>query len=79
MIKVLVAGFMGSMGQKTVQMVNENDDFELVGAYNPGIDVAHMQGMGLSDNVKLFSSLMILTPMLMFGLTSRSQAPSLAT
>lgn len=57
MIKVLVAGFMGSMGQKTVQMVNENDDFELVGAYNPGIDVAHMQGMGLSNNVKLISSL----------------------
>ena len=34
MIKVLVAGFMGSMGQKTVSMVKKNDDFELVGAYN---------------------------------------------
>ncbi|GAF35613.1 dihydrodipicolinate reductase [Lentilactobacillus farraginis DSM 18382 = JCM 14108] len=43
MIKVLVAGFMGSMGQKTVQMINESDEFELVGGYNPGIDVAHMQ------------------------------------
>lgn len=57
MIKVLVAGFMGSMGQKTVQMINEDDNFELVGAYNPGIDVAHMQGMGLNKNVRLFSSL----------------------
>ncbi|MFD1124820.1 4-hydroxy-tetrahydrodipicolinate reductase [Lentilactobacillus raoultii] len=57
MIKVLVAGFMGSMGQKTVQMVNESDNFELVGGYNPGIDVAHLQGMGLNDNVKLFSNL----------------------
>lgn len=57
MIKVLVAGFMGSMGQKTVQMINESDEFELVGGYNPGIDVAHMQGMGLNDNVKLFSQL----------------------
>ncbi len=57
MIKVLVAGFMGSMGQKTVQMVNETDEFQLVGAYNPGIDVAHMQGMGISGDVKLFSRL----------------------
>ncbi|GEP23427.1 MAG: 4-hydroxy-tetrahydrodipicolinate reductase [Lentilactobacillus diolivorans] len=57
MIKVLVAGFMGSMGQKTVSMVNENDNFELVGAYSPNVDVAHMQGMGLNDNVKLFGDL----------------------
>ncbi|MBU9790107.1 4-hydroxy-tetrahydrodipicolinate reductase [Lentilactobacillus sp. G22-6] len=57
MIKVLVAGFTGSMGQKTVQMVNETDDFELVGAYNPEIDRNHLQGMGLSDNVKVFSKL----------------------
>lgn len=57
MIKVLVAGFMGSMGQKTVSMVNENDNFELVGAYSPNVDVAHMQGMGLNDNVKLFGNL----------------------
>lgn len=57
MIKVLVAGFMGSMGQKTVQMVNKNDDFELVGAYNPGIDTVHLQGMGMDDHVKLFASL----------------------
>jgi 4-hydroxy-tetrahydrodipicolinate reductase len=57
MIKVLVAGFMGSMGQKTVSMVNENDNFELVGAYSPNVDVAHMQGMGLNDDVKLFGDL----------------------
>jgi 4-hydroxy-tetrahydrodipicolinate reductase len=54
---VLVAGFMGSMGQKTVSMVNENDNFELVGAYSPNVDVAHMQGIGLNDNVKLFGDL----------------------
>ncbi|EHO47511.1 4-hydroxy-tetrahydrodipicolinate reductase [Lentilactobacillus kisonensis] len=57
MIKVLVSGFMGSMGQKTVQMIDNTDDFELVAAYNPGIDTVHLQGMGLSDNVKLFSKL----------------------
>lgn len=57
MIKVLVAGFMGSMGQKTVSMVKKNDDFELVGAYNPGIDTVHLQGMGMGDQVKLFASL----------------------
>ncbi|GHP14377.1 4-hydroxy-tetrahydrodipicolinate reductase [Lentilactobacillus fungorum] len=57
MIKVLVAGFRGSMGQKTVQMVNDNEAFELVGAYNPGVDTAHLQGMQLSDNVKVFGKL----------------------
>lgn len=57
MIKVLVAGFRGSMGQKTVQMVNDNEAFELVGAYNPGVDIAHLQGMQLSDNVKVFGQL----------------------
>ncbi len=57
MIKVLVAGFMGSMGQKTVSMVKKNDDFELVGAYNPGIDTVHLQEMGMGDQVKLFASL----------------------
>ena len=57
MIKVLVAGFMGSMGQKTVSMVKKNDDFELVGACNPGIDTVHLQGMGMGDQVKLFASL----------------------
>lgn len=35
MIKVLVAGFDGSMGNKTTNMVIENDKFELAGVFSP--------------------------------------------
>lgn len=35
MIKVIVAGFKGRMGKTTVQMVNENQDFELAAVYDP--------------------------------------------
>ncbi|WP_057896857.1 4-hydroxy-tetrahydrodipicolinate reductase [Liquorilactobacillus oeni] len=35
MIKVLVAGFKGRMGNTTVQMVNKNKDFELTAVYDP--------------------------------------------
>ncbi|GBG94865.1 4-hydroxy-tetrahydrodipicolinate reductase [Ligilactobacillus salitolerans] len=35
MIKVLVAGFKGKMGQQTVKMVLEHEGFELVGVYDP--------------------------------------------
>ncbi len=34
-IKVLVAGFNGKMGQQTVSMVLKQDDFQLVGVYDP--------------------------------------------
>ncbi|MFT8824420.1 MAG: 4-hydroxy-tetrahydrodipicolinate reductase [Liquorilactobacillus mali] len=35
MVKVLVAGFKGRMGNTTTKMVLENADFELVGVYDP--------------------------------------------
>ena len=35
MINVLVAGFKGSMGNKTIHMVANNDKFNLAGVYNP--------------------------------------------
>lgn len=35
MVKVLVAGFKGRMGNTTVQMVLEHEDFELVGVFDP--------------------------------------------
>ena len=35
MINVLVAGFKGSMGNKTIHMVANNDKFKLAGVYNP--------------------------------------------
>lgn len=35
MIKVLVAGFKGRMGNTTTKMVIQNTDFELTGVYDP--------------------------------------------
>lgn len=35
MVKVIVAGFKGSMGNKSVHMVLDHKDFELVGAFDP--------------------------------------------
>jgi Dihydrodipicolinate reductase len=35
MIKVIVSGFNGSMGQKAVKMVNDSEDMQLVAGFNP--------------------------------------------
>ncbi|WP_125764737.1 4-hydroxy-tetrahydrodipicolinate reductase [Companilactobacillus hulinensis] len=35
MIKIIVSGFSGSMGQKAVHMVNDTEGYQLVGVYNP--------------------------------------------
>ena len=35
MVKVIVAGFNGSMGNKATHMVIDHDDFELVGVFDP--------------------------------------------
>ncbi|WP_283678949.1 4-hydroxy-tetrahydrodipicolinate reductase [Lentilactobacillus sp. Marseille-Q4993] len=57
MIKVLVSGFMGSMGQKTVHMVNDAPDFKLVAAFNPGAEGINKADYGLADDVEVFTSL----------------------
>ena len=57
MIKVIVAGFMGSMGQKTVEMINQTDDFQLVAGLGPhaqGIDKSEYH---LADVVQVFDQL----------------------
>ena len=57
MIKVLVAGFMGSMGQKTVNMVNQNPDFQLVAGLNPGASEINKAEYNLADDVAVFNQL----------------------
>ncbi len=57
MIKVLVAGFTGAMGQKTVRMVNQTPDFKLVGAYAPSANQINRQDYHLASDVKLYSKL----------------------
>ncbi|GLB46534.1 4-hydroxy-tetrahydrodipicolinate reductase [Philodulcilactobacillus myokoensis] len=57
MIKVLVAGFTGAMGQKAVHMVNTTDNFKLVGAYAPSAKKINRKDYHLDDDVKIYSSL----------------------
>lgn len=38
MIKVIVAGYQGKMGQKTINMVQEHDGFELVAVFGPDLN-----------------------------------------
>ena len=57
MIKILVAGFTGSMGQKAVRMVNHDSNLQLVGAYAPSAKKINRKAYHLGSNVKVFDSL----------------------
>jgi len=57
MIKVIISGFSGSMGQKAVKMVNDSDDMELVAGFNPIVKDLDPKTYGLSENVKIFNKL----------------------
>ena len=57
MRKVIISGFNGSMGQKTVQMVEQATDLTLVAGYNPHLKDLNPQSYGLSPDVKLFNKL----------------------
>ncbi|MBW1605229.1 4-hydroxy-tetrahydrodipicolinate reductase [Lactobacillus sp. Sy-1] len=56
MVKILLAGFNGSMGQKAITMINETPEFELVAVYAPSADQP-ASAYGLSDSVKVFNDL----------------------
>ncbi|EGF40760.1 dihydrodipicolinate reductase, partial [Lacticaseibacillus rhamnosus MTCC 5462] len=47
MIHVLVAGFRGAMGQKTVKMVQSQKDFALSAVFDPKATAADAQKYGL--------------------------------
>lgn len=57
MIKVIISGFSGSMGQKAVKMVNDSDDMELVAGFNPIVEDLNPETYGLDKNVKIFNKL----------------------
>lgn len=57
MIKVIISGFSGSMGQKAVNMVNDSNDMQLVAGFNPIVKDLDPKTYGLSDDVKIFNKL----------------------
>ncbi|GEO65288.1 4-hydroxy-tetrahydrodipicolinate reductase [Companilactobacillus nantensis] len=57
MIKVIISGFSGSMGQKATKMVNDSDDMQLVAGFNPIVTDLDPKSYGLADNVKIFNKL----------------------
>ncbi|WP_412989688.1 4-hydroxy-tetrahydrodipicolinate reductase [Pediococcus siamensis] len=62
MIKVIVAGFRGSMGQKTVNLVQKTADFKLVGVYSPEVTDLKPQTYGLASEVQVFNTLKTTPP-----------------
>lgn len=57
MIKVIISGFNGSMGQKAVKMVNTSEDMQLVAGFNPVVTDTDPKSYGLDDSVKIFNKL----------------------
>lgn len=57
MIKVIISGFSGSMGQKATKMVNDADDLQLVAGFNPIVTDLDPKSYGMSDDVKIFNKL----------------------
>ncbi|HIY93433.1 4-hydroxy-tetrahydrodipicolinate reductase [Companilactobacillus sp. HBUAS56275] len=55
MIRVIVSGFNGSMGQKAVKMVNQSEDMQLVAVFNAVITDLDPQTYGLADNVNVYN------------------------
>lgn len=57
MIKVIISGFSGSMGQKAVKMVQDSDDMEVVAGFNPIVTDLDPKSYGLAEDVKIFNKL----------------------
>lgn len=62
MIHVLVAGFRGAMGQKTVKMVQSQKDFALSAVFDPKAIAADAQKYGLPADTKVLTSYDQLNP-----------------
>ena len=62
MIHVLVAGFRGAMGQKTVKMVQSQKDFALSAVFDPKATAADAQKYGLPADTKVLTSYDQLNP-----------------
>jgi 4-hydroxy-tetrahydrodipicolinate reductase len=57
MIKVIISGFSGSMGQKAVKMVNDAENLQLVAGFNPIVTDLNPETYGLDKDVKIFNKL----------------------
>ncbi len=57
MIKVIISGFNGSMGQKAIKMVNDSEDMQLVAGFNPIVKDLDPKFYGLNETVKIFNQL----------------------
>ena len=57
MIKIIIAGFNGSMGQKAVKLVNDTKDFQLVAVYSPVVTDLQPASYDLADEVQVFNDL----------------------
>ena len=55
MIKIIISGFNGSMGHKAIQMVADNANFELVGAFDPMVTDLDPAAYQLADAVKIYN------------------------
>ena len=56
MIQVLVAGFRGAMGQKTVKMVQSHQDFALSAVFDPKITDLNPKSYNLPTNVQVLNT-----------------------
>lgn len=56
MIKVIVAGFRGAMGQQAIQTIKQQSDMTVVAVYSPHADQQATE-YGLDDDVKVYQSL----------------------
>ena len=80
MIHVLVAGFRGAMGQKTVKMVQSQKDFALSAVFDPKAIAADAQKYGLPADKKCSRAMISSIPTLpMCGLILPTPLPSLPT
>ena len=57
MIKAIVSGFTGSMGQKVLSLINGENDLQLVGAFNPILKSLDPADYDLDESVKVFNDL----------------------
>ncbi|MQS88816.1 4-hydroxy-tetrahydrodipicolinate reductase [Companilactobacillus mishanensis] len=57
MIKAIVSGFSGSMGQKVLAMINGESDLQLVGVFNPIVESLDPADYDLDSSVKVFNDL----------------------
>ena len=57
LIKVIIAGFRGAMGQQALQMINEQDNMEVVAVYSPSANADNAKQAGVAADAQVFNHL----------------------